>query len=827
MKLIKIIILITILITLLYICLNYYILPFKGKTFIKNQLQNSLNREVNFDKVSYSVIKGIVLDNFSIKTKSNQPSKYLIKSKRISFNILLIPLPTKDKVIITNLKIESPYINLIKDSEGKLNIEDLLKTKHHKNKKKTSNILIAGLRLSNGNLNLYDYSKEKTYQQRITNLYASYHYSFPLSVKFKLKAKEADKKTSLLCTGNYNLKTKSISLGGKIKELDVSKLAPLIKSPFKIKEIQGILYTDFDATINKDRIISLDTISEINNLSLTAEPIKIDGAININSILQYNLKQKNIISVAGNINLKDTSIDGLPYIKQIVNLEGKLSFDKTKIAFEELKADIFKSPTTLGGLLKNFQDPYLDLNLKSELKLDKILNILPLKKDRFKNITIKGESYAALKIKGKIRRLISLDITGDISFSDVSIESKRRIFQLSGITGKINLSRNKAEIVNLTAFAKGTKYTAEGSLTDFTKPHIELKVLSDNFFCNAIVDKENDILSIKKLKGNYFGNDYNCTGEIYNLTSPIFNIYGELMLDLSDLDKFIPQSSSVISKLEPKGTIPVSLHFKGQPRKWKEAIAGLKSQVKQIYLKGLKLDNFYLNISMQDKKIFINNLSAKPYGGSLNLSGYIDLAKESPSYMIEALVKDVDLKRLTKDTKLKDKNISGLTYLKMKIMNPLKDISGLYGNGTLLITDGSLFELPLLSGLATIIGLSQFEKVVFKEAYADFVIKNRTISTENSTLISDILSLKSKGSIDFNGNLNFITDIELSKRTYESLGKSGQIAAIFFDVLGKYLIRIKTTGKLTEPHYQRLPVSSKDMIEKVLIKGLEEILKGF
>ncbi|HDM37479.1 MAG TPA: AsmA family protein [Candidatus Omnitrophica bacterium] len=299
------------------------------------------------------------------------------------------------------------------------------------------------------------------------------------------------------------------------------------------------------------------------------------------------------------------------------------------------------------------------------------------------------------------------------------------------------------------------------------------------------------------------------------------------MLDLSDLDKFIPQSSSVISKLEPKGTIPVSLHFKGQPRKWKEAIAGLKSQVKQIYLKGLKLDNFYLNISMQDKKIFINNLSAKPYGGSLNLSGYIDLAKESPSYMIEALVKDVDLKRLTKDTKLKDKNISGLTYLKMKIMNPLKDISGLYGNGTLLITEGSLFELPLLSGLATIIGLSQFEKVVFKEAYADFVIKNRTISTENSTLISDILSLKSKGSIDFNGNLNFITDIELSKRTYESLGKSGQIAAIFFDVLGKYLIRIKTTGKLTEPHYQRLPVSSKDMIEKVLIKGLEEILKGF
>ena len=129
--------------------------------------------------------------------------------------------------------------------------------------------------------------------------------------------------------------------------------------------------------------------------------------------------------------------------------------------------------------------------------------------------------------------------------------------------------------------------------------------------------------------------------------------------------------------------------------------------------------------------------------------------------------------------------------------------------------------------MATIIGLSQFEKVVFKEAYADFVIKNRTISTENSTLISDILSLKSKGSIDFNGNLNFITDIELSKRTYESLGKSGQIAAIFFDVLGKYLIRIKTTGKLTEPHYQRLPVSSKDMIEKVLIKGLEEILKGF
>ena len=101
MNAIKILIIVIVLIIAFSFLLNDYILPQKGNDFIKNQLTDLLNREVNFDKVSYSLIDGIVLENFSVKAKGDLPFKYLIKSKKVSFNVLLLPLIVKNKVIIT------------------------------------------------------------------------------------------------------------------------------------------------------------------------------------------------------------------------------------------------------------------------------------------------------------------------------------------------------------------------------------------------------------------------------------------------------------------------------------------------------------------------------------------------------------------------------------------------------------------------------------------------------------------------------------------------------------------------------------------------------
>ncbi len=828
MNAIKILIIVIVLIIAFSFLLNDYILPQKGNDFIKNQLTDLLNREVNFDKVSYSLIDGIVLENFSVKAKSNLPFKYLIKSKKASFNVLLLPLIVKNKVIITNLNIVSPHINLIKKETNEFNIHDLLKTGNSQDKRKKLNLLIISLVLSDGEFNYYDYSQSQNYEEKLTDLFMAYNYSFPVSVKFKIHATEVKEKGFFQCAGYYNLRTKNINLGGVIKNLSAMKLISHVNLPIKIEESAGKITTEFKSTIKKNKIIFLSSKSNIENLTLKTQTLDIKGSLGVNSKLTYDFKDKRMISSDGDVNFKNTLIEGVPYIKKIENLEGKTTFNKEQINFKNLKAKILNCPTTFEGFIKNYQDPYLDLNIKSELKLNKILEAFSLeKKGRFKDVQIKGKSYAMVNLNGSIKKMISLDIIGDISFSDVSIESRKPIVEISQVNGKINLSKNKAEITNLTMYFKDTKYSVDGMLADYAKPHVELKVLSDNFFCAATLDKQNNTIFINKIKGNYFNNEFNLIGEVSNLSSPIFNIYGNLMLNLAELDKFSPALSNSISKLEPTGRCPVSFHFNGKPYQWRYADAGFKAQTEQISIKGFTLNNLHLNTVLQDGKIFINNFSLEPYGGTFNLSGQIDLQKEFPAYNIDLLIRELDLKKLTKDTKLKDKNISGLAFLKLNLMNPIKDVSGLYGNGTLLVTDGYLFELPLLSKLFTTIGLTQFEKVVFKEAYCDFTIKNRTISTENLTLISNSISLKTKGSVDFNGNLNFVTNAELSKKSYESLGKGGQIVSVFFNTLGKYLMRIQTTGNISNPKHEKVTVSSEELIKGGLMKGIEDILRGF
>jgi hypothetical protein len=191
------------------------------------------------------------------------------------------------------------------------------------------------------------------------------------------------------------------------------------------------------------------------------------------------------------------------------------------------------------------------------------------------------------------------------------------------------------------------------------------------------------------------------------------------------------------------------------------------------------------------------------------------------------MLKALDLEKLLDDTKFKNKEIAGKTFLKVNFENPIKKLSGISGAGEFLITEGHLLELPALNTLASVIGISEKGKIIFEEAHANFAIKNQTLATDNLMLLSEAMALDSKGNLGFNGNLDFTTTVKLAPSAYEKFGKGGQIAGVFFETLGSYLIRIKTTGNITNPKHTKVSVSSEDLLRKGLLKGFEDILRGF
>jgi hypothetical protein len=207
------------------------------------------------------------------------------------------------------------------------------------------------------------------------------------------------------------------------------------------------------------------------------------------------------------------------------------------------------------------------------------------------------------------------------------------------------------------------------------------------------------------------------------------------------------------------------------------------------------------------------------------MTGEMALTKQNVPYNANIVLKNLSLEKLIKDTKLKDKEIKGFAFLKMQLRNPYKDISGITGDGGLIIIDGYLMQLPILDTMAKLLGIPVKEKITFKEAYADFTIKNQTISSDNITLTSEGFDIKSQGTMDFKGNIDFLSNAEFSEEKYKELNTDQQIGSLIFNFANKYITRIRSTGHIGSVQHKIEPASPNELLNEGLkgLKGIGEI----
>jgi hypothetical protein len=823
-KLLNIFIILTILLVGGYVFLNYYLLPYKAKTVIVEKLSEALKRDVSIESLSYSFKDGIVLSRVSIASK-DADNKYLLLSDKVSCNVLVLPYIFKRKVILTDLNIYKPTINIEKKSEEAYNFSDLFNSKTASNKKKNA-ALITSASITEGTLIYTDYSRDDPYEKQITNINFSYGWLPPSGVKYNLSFSFDNKRPDCQLKGRLNLDTKEANLRGFLNKISLSELNQAAGSPFDYESFEGRATINLDATLNANKEIKIKGIASLDELLLKEPSYTIQGASKAEVNISYNLNKKEMSDISGIINPQGLSVEGLPYVNSFKDISGRAIFDREKVVLEDMQGSLLGCPTKLKGVI-NLKDLYLKLDAKCDLQLEKALEILPkANKERFKDIKMAGKTYASLNITGSLRKMISLDITGDISLSDVSLQSSTSKLDISSASGKIFLSKDKADIKDINFNFLNKTYNLNASLSDYQNPIIDFKVISDNFFSSGNIAVEEKNAHINKIKGNYYSHTYELTGEVENLTSPLLNIYGQVTVDTEKLDKLLPQNLKNVSNLKLVGKIPGDFHFHGKLAQWKQSNAGFKASTGRIQLKGLKLDNLYINAGMQNGKATLKNLNFDIYDGIFTMTGDLYLLKPNMPYEANIILKNLNIAKLIKDTKLKDKDIRGTAFLKMQVRNPYKDISGITGNGGMVIVDGYLMQLPILDTMANLLGISLKEKVAFKEAYADFSIKNQTISSDNINLLSEGFEIKSKGSMDFKGNIDFLSNAEFSKEKYEELNASQQVLSMIFNFTNKYITRIRTTGSFKNVKHKLEPASPDEFIIEGLknLKGIGDLL---
>ena len=820
-KIIKVVLLFLIILVIGYFLLNNYLLPYKAKDLITDKLSESLKRDVKIEKLTYSLKDGIVLNNFVVSSKETNADQPFLSSNKVNFNVLILPLIIQRKLIITHLNVNNPQIIINKLPNATFNISDILKPSGKPTSKKGS-FLITSADIKNGSLSYYDYSRENMYHQKIDKINFYYGYLPPASIRYKLSFNLPEKDSSCLLKGTYDIKTKELYLSGNTNNLPLHEINLAAGLPIKYKSLEGAASSNINATMDNQKKLNVDITGSLNDLNLDKTSYQIKGKTDVSISIVYDLDKKELSNISGDIRPDNLSIEGLPYVNSFSEMTGKAKFDTEKITIEEVNGNLLGCPTTLKGVV-NLKDLYLKIDAKSDLQLEKAIEILPkTNREKFKNLKLTGKTYAAININGSLRQMISLDITGDISLSDVSVEGANSKFCISSASGKIFLSKDKAEINNISFDFLDETYKLNAVLNNFKNPVLDFKIISDNFFGAGIISVVDSNAHIDKIKGNYYTHTYELTGDIENISDPNLTLYGDIILDTANLDKLALSNAKGISNLDLKGKLPGNFHFQGKLAKWKEAAAGLKANTSKLQVKGLNLTDIYINATMQAGNVILKNFTFATYDGIFAMTGDMALLKQNIPYTANVILKDLNLEKLVGDTKLKDKEIKGIAYLKMQLKNPYKDISGITGEGKMVIADGHLMQLPVLDTMAKLLGISMEEKVTFKEAYADFIIKNQTISSENITLISEGFELKSQGSLDFKGNISFLSNAEFSKEKYEELNASQQVLSMIFNFTNRYITRIRSTGPIGNVQHKLEPASADELLLEG-IKGLKGI----
>jgi len=776
-------------------------LPTIIKTELTKILEKHLDRKFEIQDIRFNILKGIKLDNLVIYDNPKYNEGPFISTKEAFINISWLSLLLKRKFIVTSISIDKAEFKIIRVGKNLWNFSELINRESTKDQKKSS-FIVYRIGILNSRVLFEDKTLLPAFSQTIEDVNAKAHLSLVLNVKFNLEAKikSQEPHTLFYASGTYSIKNKKLSAEIRTQNAFLNKYYPY----FEIESLQlknGILQdSNFNITL-EDKKLQILTKAKIDDLDLQREQIEFFGALNLDTNFSYNPKSKDRLSFFGNINMKGGSVKGVAYLNSIENITGTISFNKDKIQTENLKVFTLNCPIELSGFIENFRNPAVRLNINSDVKLPKVIGVIPEKfKSNFSEIN--GDVKLKLDISGYLRSIKTFKYAGKAKISDASVKLNLLPEKITAINANIEFNKDKISWQNLCFVYKDIKLSADGSMQSLINPLIHTSLKSDSFDLNTKIKMDKNSVAISKLEGSYLNSTFEITGSLDTTEkeNPLLSLNIASVLRLEDL-KTLPNNKfdKQIKKVNPEGILSLKGDLVGRLKNWKNWQLNLKGNSTQFSLSGYKLNNVSINYAQKEALIKNFNIKSTIYDGSLTINANVGLSDDLP-YLINARLFNLNLAKLILDTPLKEKPMSGMFSTQMQINGRALELSSITGNGVLEIKDGNLWELDLLKGLGKLLSITEYNEIVFNAAQGNFTIKNKAVHTENLKFISDKLNLACEGNMDFEKNLDFLIAAQFSDEIIED---SVDLRKVITSAVGEIskIISVKLTGNIQKPKY--------------------------
>jgi len=802
------------------IYLNNVYLPTKIKARLVNALETSLNYNVDIEKLKYNLIRGIIVENLAIYDKVRDKENTILTVKEISFPVLLLPLIKERKVIIPIIHIDSPNLYMRYQKDNQLNFSRILspKPRQQQNKKIAKNkfsFLVYKINISGGKCVFTDERLTPIFSKTISDFNIGLIITPLAKISFLIQGKLLMDKGAvgkLSLQGNYDLLSKELNSKISLANLIISEFNPYLKTLSLSIGSGAIKDTSLDFKA-KDNLITIKGVISTEGLELSKEKLLLSGDINIQPDMAYATDKK---TLDYKIIFKFVRADlfGLPYIEKISNISGDIGLTENKLWTNNLNLQAIDSPFVLKGTLENFRNPYLKLNLHSEqLNLEKLLALIPRKPQ---GLDLSGTSGADINIESYLRKLSLGDTKATFDITAAKLQAALLKKPLNDIKGRVDFAQDIVSWSGLSFNYDNTLYTTTGKLTDFQAPLINLSINSKDLDLKSALKIKDKIIKINAFEGKYLNSTFDIKGNMdaQDNANPLLDLSAELNLKTADALIFLPDAlAENLKKVKLDGNLNIKGRFNGRAKDYKgwSLSANTTSDAFSIY--NLKFSNLSFNLEQKDGTLNISRFSGSGYSGIINMDFSSDLKSDAPACALKFNCSGIDLAKLKLDTDLKDSNITGTLNINADVNGNLKGPDSLEGAGTVSIKDGNLWQLNFFKGLGELFLLPKYEKIAFKDAFGEFTVKDKFISTENLKLTSDQLNLNCQGKLGFNGALDFTVYTEVNKDLIRDSADLRKFPTAILGELSKTIVT-QVSGTIKKPKYKIAPLPL-DMIKNI------------
>jgi len=800
------------------------ILPY----FFKNQIMDSVKTEINqqvearidFKDFSLSLIRNFPhfncnLEGISVVGINEFEGDTLAYIHSFSMTIDLLSVIEGDKYRIRKITIEQPDLLLKVNEVGKANWDIAKKTEEEvidpaSEEPSDFVVTLKKLEIINANLSFID---------QPSNLWISLdglHHT--LSGDFGANNTKINSLTLInsatITEGGVKYFNNSVIEFKAIIDADLkNEIYTFMQNSLKINELI-LKFNGSLAMVNEDINVTMTFQAPQNKfknfLSLIPaiyakefQGIEAAGKLAVDGYLKGVYNSQNLPSFRLNIGVEDAMFKypDLPYPVKDINLDVLVSnsggdINNTEIDISKFHLKILQNPVNIRLKLQNLmEDPLIDGEIKGILDLAVIKEVYPLDEGE----DIQGKITMNVATQGKLSSIENEMYDDFKAIGSVLVQGfnyKNNDFQEGMFirNAQLNFSPAYLDLVNLQFEYKDSDIHASGKIEQYLGYALGGKTLLGNFIT----------------------------------TSRLFNV-NSFMVGMGEDNTGASDDTTEFTAIK----VPPNVDFQ------------LASSFDKLLYDDILMENVSGTIQVKDETIFLNDLNADVYEGTLLVNGsYSTLDRTNPVVDMAFDIRDISITDAYASFEIMQKlapvaeHVLGRFSTEMAFKTDLNQemmpvLATMMGDGALNTSRISVENVKSLDMLSSTLNIEEFKKMDLNPLNMLFTIEEGKVNVKPFELKSDHFKANVSGWTSFDQTINYVMNMEIPRELFgtqanaalDDLVSKANVTGTNFSLGETIDVDVLFTGTATDPKIStNLANIGKSIIDDTK-KQLEEELK--